>query len=417
MGELKIIPPGNVRQIKAARSLKSEPGAAKADATPSGVLERPLALTPDHVELIKACAENLLRKAGDATATQIAHRFAPRAQAPLPREPKTIAHAAVPETIPHAPAPEAMPTAPGPALAPFKALASGMRRLTIVLVAAALLPNLTAAAFWLGLFAPPWSQQAPPPEVHAPASSAAAVPPVVSAPETFQAMEGGEISFPIALDGTDGVPPGSVILVSGLPPGSALSSGRAQGEAEWILRRDEIGDLQLALPAAAAGDYRLTLQLLAPNNGILADAFATLKVAPDPAAQIAAATPDPEPSAPAVPAGAHALPAADEVTGAIGSEESAANADPAVPESDLPPLPARRPEPTPAADDGKADWVRPTAYVNLRGAPSSSGRVLGTVAKGAKLRVLDRKSGWLKVANPETSKSGWIYSGNTAPVR
>ncbi|HET6377366.1 MAG TPA: SH3 domain-containing protein, partial [Methylocella sp.] len=66
---------------------------------------------------------------------------------------------------------------------------------------------------------------------------------------------------------------------------------------------------------------------------------------------------------------------------------------------------------------GKGGWVAPTAYVNLCDAPSSSGRVLATVAKGARLRVLDRKRGWVKVAGPDGAQSGWIYSGNKTALQ
>jgi uncharacterized protein YgiM (DUF1202 family) len=49
--------------------------------------------------------------------------------------------------------------------------------------------------------------------------------------------------------------------------------------------------------------------------------------------------------------------------------------------------------------------------VNLREAPSSSATVLGVVAKGADLPVLDRKRGWVQVTDPASGKQGWIYSG------
>ena len=55
--------------------------------------------------------------------------------------------------------------------------------------------------------------------------------------------------------------------------------------------------------------------------------------------------------------------------------------------------------------------VQPSVFVNLREAPSSSASVLGVVAKGAKLSVLDRKRGWVQVTDPATGKKGWIYSG------
>jgi uncharacterized protein YgiM (DUF1202 family) len=50
----------------------------------------------------------------------------------------------------------------------------------------------------------------------------------------------------------------------------------------------------------------------------------------------------------------------------------------------------------------------------MREAPSSSSAVLGVIAKGAKLAVLDRKRGWVQVTDPATDKKGWIYSGNLA---
>jgi SH3-like domain-containing protein len=37
--------------------------------------------------------------------------------------------------------------------------------------------------------------------------------------------------------------------------------------------------------------------------------------------------------------------------------------------------------------------------------------VLGVVAKGATLPVLDRKRGWVQVSDAATGKTGWIYSG------
>jgi uncharacterized protein YgiM (DUF1202 family) len=76
------------------------------------------------------------------------------------------------------------------------------------------------------------------------------------------------------------------------------------------------------------------------------------------------------------------------------------------------PLPDRRP--TPPRD---ANWIKPTAYVNLRESPSSTAAVVSIVAKGAKLRVLSRKRGWVQVNNPADSRSGWIYANNIAVSR
>ena len=77
------------------------------------------------------------------------------------------------------------------------------------------------------------------------------------------------------------------------------------------------------------------------------------------------------------------------------------------PSGDTPPDTA---EPT-EDDRGGLGTVEPSVFVNLREAPSSSAPVLGVIAKGAKLSVLDRKRGWVQVTDPATGKKGWIYSG------
>jgi uncharacterized protein YgiM (DUF1202 family) len=77
-------------------------------------------------------------------------------------------------------------------------------------------------------------------------------------------------------------------------------------------------------------------------------------------------------------------------------------------------LPTRRP--ASSGQDLAANWVRPSAYVNLRDGPSSTARVVAVVAKGTKLRIAARKRGWVQVADPATSQTGWIYSGHTEIV-
>lgn len=389
MGQLKLIPQSNVLSLRVARVWKGEAApAAKANTYRPGDTEPPLPLTPERLELIKAYAEHVLCGAEGSRASQIAQRFAPRAQAAPSGDPRLAPHT------------------------PSTALASGIRRLIVVLVAVALLPNLTLAAFWLGLIDPPWSQHPtlPPNASHTPSVQSAIVPPVLSAPDTLEATEGEAVPLPIALDGTDGVPAGSIIVIRGLPQGSTLSNGRPQGETEWNLKPDEIGDLHLALPEAGSGESLLTIQLLSPNNGILADAATTLKIAADATASIAADAIETEPAEVQVSG------TPDQEPGEMVIEESAANAGPGTSTYDLPPLPTRRPAPS-TNDDGQANWIKPSAYVNLRESPSSSAPVVSVVAKGAKLRVIGRKRGWVQVTNPATSQSGWIYSGNIDTVR
>jgi Bacterial SH3 domain len=394
MGQLKLKPQTNVLALRVARAWQGEaqdPGAAKVNGHRPGATEAGLPLTPQRLELVKAYARHALRHAHAPTASQIAQRFAPRAEDAPP----------CPSGAPH-PAPQS-------SLAPFFALASGIRRLTAVLVVAALLPNLTLAAFWLRLIEPPWSRPvtAPASESHAAAAQPELALPVLSAPARIEAAAGEAVLLPIALDGTDGVPAGSVIAIRGLPPGSTLSNGRADGETDWTLRPGEIGDLHLT-PAAGMSETRLTIELLAPNNGILADTATILSVMADATASIDDAAIETEPEA-LIP---HTPPEGLEVATVA---PSAATTDVPVSMPEPVPLPTRRPTRN-ASDDGSATWVRPSAYVNLRDGPSSTARVVSVVAKGAKLRIVTRKRGWVQVADPATSQTGWIYSGHTEIV-
>ncbi len=353
----------------------------------SGATEAALPITPERLELIKACAKRSSRNADELAASRIAKRFAPQAPAKPVSGYDPLAILA-------------------PLTSPFVALASGIRTLTVVLIVAALLPNLTLAIFWLRVIDPPWSEVAalPAAESPLPAARPAIPPPVLSAPNRLDASAGATVSFPIALDGTDGVPDRSIIVVRGLPPGSTLSDGYAHGDTEWRLKPDEIGDLQLVMAESAIGESTLSVQLIAPDDKIITMTSTTLKAVADPNAD----------------AGPYGVAEATQVLDAYaqeleaGAEEKVAILDAAPLEAV--PLPDRRPAP-PATALADANWIKPTAYVNLRESPSSTAAVVSIVAKGSKLRVIGRKRGWVQVNNPTTSQSGWIYSSNLNAMR
>jgi hypothetical protein len=234
---------------------------------------------------------------------------------------------------------------------------------------------------------------------------------VLSAPARIDARSGEDIILPIALDGTDGVPAGSLIVIRGLPRGSTLSNGRAQGETDWTLRPGEIGDLHLVPAGAASSEARLTIELLAPNNGILADAATVLRLSPQPGAAIAAEAAE---AGPAEAQRTH-LPA-EEIKNAAVTDNPPVPGDPGETAAIFEPVPLPIRRPAPSGQDVAANWVRPSAYVNLRDGPAATARVVSVVAKGAKLRIVARKRGWVQVTDPATSQSGWIYSGNTETV-
>ena len=364
-------------------------------------IEAPLPVTPERLELIKAYARGRARIADEAATSRIAQRFAPR----------------TPDAPP--PAAAAKPAAIPAQTVPLTGLNAGIRRLTAVLIAAALIPNLTLAVLWLGLVDPPWSESASPspketermaatpaapqPEQSSPPAAQAAAPPafspVLTAPNVLDAEQGESVSFPIALDGTDGVPEESVIVIKGLPPGSTLSDGYSSGPMEWRLRPDAIGDLRLAVADAAPGETTLLVQLVAPDTKIIATASTTLRTRSEPG-------PNPDPFD--IAQAARALDIEARAPEA-GLEEKFVVETASI---DTVPLPDRRPEPP-----GESNWIRPTAWVNLRESPSPSAAVVTIVPKGVKLRIIGRKRSWVQVNNPATSQSGWIYGNNVAAAR
>ena len=285
-----------------------------------------------------------------------------------------------------------------------------IRALVAGLVLAALIPNLVLGAIlWLGAVDIPGSRFAAITANDKTVAPPSAIPtPVLSSPPSLEASPGGEITLPIALDGTDGVPARSIIAIKGLPQGSKLSSGRPYDETEWNLKPDEIGDLHLVLPRNASGEAKLLMQLVAPDGAIIADAATVLKMPANSVANIGASDTKTEPTE------AQVVNEPTEARGTTGAEERVANLDAAMETpGDLVPLPLRRPAQT-SNDD--ANWITLTS-VNLRERPTRSARAIGVVAKDAKLRVIARKNRWVQVTNLGTSEKGWIYARHVATVR
>jgi hypothetical protein len=358
---------------------------------------------PQRLAGLKAKDKDLLPDAHLGTA-RIAHRFAFRPQsASRPTDQQGD------DTAP-----------PVGALAPFVVWP---RTLIATLILLALLPNLTVAAFmWLPVIHAYWSAPMAPPVKSADLAKAiiagdaqpAQAPkirPVLTAPATLAAKTNGDIAFPLSLDGTDGVPGRSSIAISGLPVGAKLSNGRPYGETGWNLKADEIGDLHLVLPKSASGETRIGIQLIAADGEVLANAETVLEVTIDPETALVQPAPVSEPP----PALAEVR--ADEAPQKLASKDAEAKPDGLAAahaaDGDGGKSTSSAPAPT-ANGDGDASSIEPADFVNLRGGPSSSAPILGVIAKGTKLKVMDRKLRWLQVANPATSESGWIYAGNVA---
>jgi hypothetical protein len=289
------------------------------------------------------------------------------------------------------------------------------------LMLAILLLNLSFGAFlWLGVIRMPWPRTAAPPPSIAPALYSAPPPPVLTAPARLEAMAGEDVIFPIVLDGTDGVPARSIIAISGLPQGSTLSNGRSYGETEWNLKPDEIGDLHLVLPNTASGQSKLTINLIAPDDAVLATTETILLVtsASEGSFQRAAEAGSDDAAAELVNQepnliGTAVLGAKPQLTEPQTWHERALSTKKAEenPVQSRPNSPAKT-----TIAKVHANRIVPSVFVNLRKGPSPSAAVISVVAKGAKLRVIERKGRWVQVTNPETSEKGWIYTGHVVTV-
>jgi hypothetical protein len=163
--------------------------------------------------------------------------------------------------------------------------------------------------------------------------------------------------------------------------------------------------LNLVLPAHANGEFKLGIALIAPDDKVTAEAETLLVIAPAPVLAEQAA---PEASSVTSPDSGEATASVPDVRHGDGAEPGEKPMEVATaPSDDASTDAVEQPE------DGKSGLgtVQPSVFVNLRDGPSSSAPVLGVIAKGTELTVLDRKRGWVEVTDPATGKKGWIYSG------
>jgi hypothetical protein len=263
-----------------------------------------------------------------------------------------------------------------------------------------------------GATAPP-AAQAPQPQPLAPHA-------VLTTPARIEAKAGDTVGLPIALDGTDGVPARSVITIEGLPRASNLSEGRPYGESDWMLKPDQIGDVQLVLPRSTTiGEFRLAVALVGPDENVIARAETILNVAPAAAPSEPVMAEDSDAPA-AVPGGEVAS------TGSIAPDATTETTGTAsAPSTGATPEAGERTQQADASASGAqpnmlgqaeteesaVPTVQPAVAVNMREAPKSSSAVLAVIGEGIELQVLDRKRGWVKVTDPASGKEGWIYGG------
>jgi Bacterial SH3 domain len=395
MGQLMLSPSANVLSIRDPRVKRTAAKITRAHLP--GTLQPPLPLTPQRLALIKTLAKEMSRSPSERIADP------PRPQ-DLGRDNQQ-----------------------GKTPRPSQVLLVLPRKFWILLAALifiALLPNLILAPiFWLRLFDKPIASSSPVPANRGPTADHVAMSanrssidnpstvatPVLSAPSIVEVTVGKDINFPLAIDGTDGMPASSKVVVKGLPPGSKLSNGRPVGDSEWSLKPNEIGDLRLMLRDNVITASKVTIQLVTPDGHVLADTATIIKGAIEAGLLTGTAAQPMENQTRQLElmlAEKPMMPAAS--TAELEEEEK-----PMMPEAataDAAPLSAQNPEAE--NNDGNTKWVETSAFVNLRKGPSSSASIISVVERGTKLRALARKKGWIQVSNPATLEKGWIYAGN-----
>jgi uncharacterized protein YgiM (DUF1202 family) len=60
-------------------------------------------------------------------------------------------------------------------------------------------------------------------------------------------------------------------------------------------------------------------------------------------------------------------------------------------------------------DETAVKWIELPNAINLRSGPSVSAKVIRVMKKGSRLEEIERKRGWVKVSDPETQITGWVY--------
>src|SRR5215470_18829764 len=195
-----------VLSIGAARILRA---ANKPDNSLSAAIQPPLPLTPQRLELIKALTTGMSRSSDERIAK------APSQQTIIAQKDRRSVGQPQSSQL-------------------LLVLPKKIWVLLSVLIFVALLPNFTLVPLlWLRFLDRPVSTAATIP-VHQSSMTDqsmgateatlsildSVVAPVLSAPPLVEIVAGQDASLPIAVDGTDGMPPSSRIVIKGLPSGS-----------------------------------------------------------------------------------------------------------------------------------------------------------------------------------------------------
>jgi hypothetical protein len=246
----------------------------------------------------------------------------------------------------------------------------------------------------------------------------------LSSPDRIEAKAGDVIAFPIAIDATEALPARTIIAITALPEGASLSAGRPYGVTGWSLRPDEIGDLQLRIPARS-GATDMRLELVAGDGTVLAQSETRLSIASADTQMVSArASKSTQEVATAEATGSvDSLPPAP-----LRKPAASAGAAPAVKVNTVKVVTVPAPNPARPHDGGyglgpateapqaAAEWMVTKAAVDIHAKAEQSSETVKVVDKGLKVRVTARDKNWVQVTDPKTSTTGWIYNRFLTPA-
>jgi hypothetical protein len=102
----------------------------------------------------------------------------------------------------------------------------------------------------------------------------------LSVPATIVAEAASQAAFPIEVGPADLVPRQSFVRLRGLPATVSLSEGHAIAPGAWAIPLNGLATLKANVPAGVSGRSELTLNLVALDGTLLAEARTTFVVAP-----------------------------------------------------------------------------------------------------------------------------------------
>jgi hypothetical protein len=260
----------------------------------------------------------------------------------------------------------------------------------------------------------------------------------LSSPDHIEAKAGEVIEFPMAIDAAEALPARSIVAITAIPEGASFSQGRPYSVTGWTLRPDEIGDLQLHLPARS-GSTDMRLELVAGDGTVLSQSETRLIIAPSPAEATPVAASESNPFEQIATA---------EATGSTASAPPAPVQKPAASTGTTPavkvntvkvvtipapePTPAQQPTPAPkptrphdggyglgpAQDEPQApaEWMVTKAPVDMHAKAEQSSETVKVADKGLKVKVVARDKNWVQVTDPKSSTTGWIYGRFLTPA-